>query len=37
MWTDDYHDHFVRPENKKDLDEIIAPLVLYIVKQVKFL
>jgi len=29
MWTDDYHDHFVRPANKKELDEIIAPLNLY--------
>jgi len=29
MWTDDYHDHFVRPENEEELKEIIAPLNLY--------
>jgi hypothetical protein len=29
MWADDYHDHFVRPENKKEFDELVAPLQLY--------
>jgi len=29
MWTDDDHDHFLRPENDEDLDKIIAPLNLY--------
>jgi len=29
MWTVDYHDYFVSSGNKKDLDEIIAPLILY--------
>jgi hypothetical protein len=26
MWADDYHDDFVRPDNKKELEELIAPL-----------
>jgi len=29
MWIDDDHDHFVRPKNEKEFEEIIAPLILY--------
>jgi len=36
MWTDDYHDHFVRPENEEEFEEIIAPLNLYKKKDKKW-
>jgi len=29
MWIDDDHAHFVRPNNEKEFEEIIAPLILY--------
>jgi len=29
MWTDDYHNHYVRPETMEELEELIAPLILY--------
>jgi hypothetical protein len=29
MWTDDYHDHFVRCETLDELEEHCAPLFLY--------
>ena len=29
IWTDDYHDNYVKPDNKEDLEELVAPLFLY--------
>ena len=29
MRTDDYHDHYFCPENQEELDEMIAPLILF--------
>jgi hypothetical protein len=29
MWTDDYHNNFVRPDNKEELEELVGPLFLY--------
>ena len=29
MWCDDYHDNYVKPDNKKELEELIAPLILF--------
>ena len=29
MYTDDYHDNYFRPENQEELDEMLAPLILF--------
>ena len=37
MWTDDYHDDYVRPENMEELDELVAPLFQLLIKKERWL
>lgn len=29
LWMDDYHDNYIKPSNQEELDELIAPLILF--------
>ena len=37
MYMDDYHDNYVRPRTKEELEELVAPLFLYNEKDARWI